>query len=72
MVENTLNKIIKKKEQKLNELKKIISIESLKEKKAHISLSAGNTGALLIISRLLIKTIAGSQYQCVPVNGYNR
>ena len=32
MVENTLNKIIKKKEQKLKELKKIISTESLKEK----------------------------------------
>ncbi len=32
MVENTLNKIIKKKEQKLNELKKITSVESLKEK----------------------------------------
>ena len=32
MVENILNKIINKKEQKLNELKKIISIESLKEK----------------------------------------
>ena len=32
MVENTLSKIIKKKEQKLNELKKITSIESLKEK----------------------------------------
>ena len=32
MVENTLNKIINKKEQKLNELKKTISIESLKEK----------------------------------------
>ena len=32
MAENTLNKIIKKKEQKLEELKKIISIESLKEK----------------------------------------
>ena len=32
MVENTLNKIINKKEQKINELKKIISIESLKEK----------------------------------------
>ena len=32
MVENTLNKIIRKKEQKLNELKKITSIESLKEK----------------------------------------
>jgi len=32
MVENTLNKIIKKKEQKLNKLKKITSIETLKEK----------------------------------------
>ena len=32
MVENTLNKIINKKEQKLNELKKTISIESLKKK----------------------------------------
>jgi len=32
MVENTLNKIINKKKQKLNELKKIISVESLKEK----------------------------------------
>ena len=32
MTENTLYKIIKKKEQKLNQLKKIISIESLKEK----------------------------------------
>jgi len=32
MVENTLNKIIKKKEQKLNELKKITSIELLEEK----------------------------------------
>ena len=35
------------------------AIESLKEKKTHISLSAGNTGALLIISRLLLKTING-------------
>ena len=35
------------------------AIESLKEKKAHISLSAGNTGALLIMSRLLLKTIEG-------------
>ena len=35
------------------------AIESLKEKKAHISLSAGNTGVLLIISRLLLKTIVG-------------
>ena len=32
MVENILNKIINKKEQRLNELKKTISIESLKEK----------------------------------------
>ena len=32
MVKNTLNRIIKKKEQKLNKLKKITSIESLKEK----------------------------------------
>ena len=32
MAEDTLNKIIKKKEQKLGKLKKIISIESLKEK----------------------------------------
>ena len=32
MVENTLLKIINKKKQKINELKKIISIESLKEK----------------------------------------
>ena len=35
------------------------AIESLKEKKSHISLSAGNTGALLIISRLLLKTVTG-------------
>ena len=35
------------------------AIESLKEKNADISLSAGNTGALLIISRLLLKTIDG-------------
>ena len=35
------------------------AIESLKEKKTHISLSAGNTGALLVISRLLLKTITG-------------
>ena len=35
------------------------AIESLKEKKAHISLSAGNTGALLVISRLLLNTIDG-------------
>lgn len=35
------------------------AIESLKEKKADISLSAGNTGALLVISRLLLNTING-------------
>jgi len=35
------------------------AIESLKEKKSDISLSAGNTGALLIISRLLLNTIEG-------------
>ena len=35
------------------------AIESLKEKKSDISLSAGNTGALLIISRLLLKTVSG-------------
>tara|TARA_Y100000590_G_scaffold296984_1_gene334673 strand:+ start:266 stop:1282 length:1017 start_codon:yes stop_codon:yes gene_type:complete len=35
------------------------SIESLKEKKSDICLSAGNTGALLVISRLLLKTITG-------------
>ena len=35
------------------------AIESLKEKKADISLSAGNTGALLVMSRLLLKTIDG-------------
>ena len=35
------------------------AIESLKNKEAHISLSAGNTGALLVISRLLLKTIEG-------------
>ena len=35
------------------------AIESLKEKKSHISLSAGNTGALLVISRILLKTITG-------------
>ena len=32
MVENTLNQIINKKKEKLSELKKIISIESLKDK----------------------------------------
>ncbi len=35
------------------------SIESLKDKKADIALSAGNTGAMLVISRLLLKTIEG-------------
>ena len=35
------------------------AINSLKEKKSHISLSAGNTGAMLIMSRLLLKTIDG-------------
>mgnify|MGYP001422233835 CR=1 FL=1 len=35
------------------------TIESLKEKKTDVSLSAGNTGALLVISRLLLKTIEG-------------
>jgi len=35
------------------------AIESLKINTADISLSAGNTGALLVISRLLLKTIEG-------------
>ena len=35
------------------------TIESLKNKKADISLSAGNTGAMLVISRLLLNTIEG-------------
>ena len=35
------------------------AIESLKKKKSDISLSAGNTGALLIMSRLLLSTIEG-------------
>ena len=35
------------------------TIESQKNKETHISLSAGNTGALLVISRLLLKTIEG-------------
>ena len=34
-------------------------INSLKEKETDIALSAGNTGALLVISRLLLKTIDG-------------
>ena len=36
-----------------------MTIDSLKEKKTDIALSAGNTGALLVISRLLLKTIEG-------------
>jgi glycerol-3-phosphate acyltransferase PlsX len=35
------------------------AIESLKDKKSDISLSAGNTGALLVISRLLLRTVSG-------------
>jgi len=35
------------------------AIESQKENKTDISLSAGNTGALLVISRLILKTIEG-------------
>ena len=35
------------------------AVESLRKKDSDISLSAGNTGALLVISRLLLKTIAG-------------
>ena len=35
------------------------AVESLKEKKTHVALSAGNTGALLVISRVLLKTITG-------------
>ena len=35
------------------------TVESLKESKSDISLSAGNTGALLVMSRLLLKTIDG-------------
>ena len=35
------------------------TIESLKEKKVDISLSAGNTGALLFISRLILNSIEG-------------
>lgn len=35
------------------------AVESLKDGKSDISLSAGNTGALLVISRLLLKTITG-------------
>jgi len=35
------------------------SVESLNNNKADVCLSAGNTGALLVISRLLLKTISG-------------
>ena len=35
------------------------AIESQKENKSDISLSAGNTGALLVISRLILNTING-------------
>jgi glycerol-3-phosphate acyltransferase PlsX len=35
------------------------SIESQKNEKADISLSAGNTGALLVMSRLILNTISG-------------
>ena len=35
------------------------AIESLNDKKTDICLSAGNTGALLVISRLVLKTISG-------------
>ena len=35
------------------------TIESLRDNKSHISLSAGNTGAMLVISRLLLKTVQG-------------
>ena len=35
------------------------AVESLRNQDSDISLSAGNTGALLVISRLLLKTIAG-------------
>ena len=35
------------------------SVISVKNKKADICLSAGNTGALLVISRLLLNTIEG-------------
>ena len=36
-----------------------MAIESLKDKITDISLSAGNTGALLVISKLLLKTVSG-------------
>jgi len=57
--------IIKDEESPLNAAKKgkdssmWKAIESLKENKSDISLSAGNTGALLLMSRLLLNTIDG-------------
>ena len=59
------NTIISDEESPLNAAKKgkessmWKSIESQKENKTDISLSAGNTGALLVISRLLFDTIEG-------------
>jgi glycerol-3-phosphate acyltransferase PlsX len=41
------------------------AVESLKDNKANISLSAGNTGALLVISRLLLNTIEGISKPCL-------
>jgi phosphate acyltransferase len=41
------------------------TVESLKDNKANISLSAGNTGALLVISRLLLNTIEGISKPCL-------
>jgi len=41
------------------------AVESLKENKANVSLSAGNTGALLVISRLLLNTIEGINKPCL-------
>jgi phosphate acyltransferase len=59
------NEAIKDEESPLNAAKKgketsmWKAIESQKNKETHISLSAGNTGALLVISRLILKTIDG-------------
>jgi len=36
-----------------------LALSALSEKKADVALSAGNTGALLVMSRLLLKTIVG-------------
>jgi phosphate acyltransferase len=41
------------------------AVQSLKEDRANISLSAGNTGALLVISRLLLNTIEGISKPCL-------